>query len=64
VSSHRPEFAPKALKAAYVLVCVARDLQAVQSFVNGALLKAANVDSVRTSLILSDVKADPEIPLP
>jgi DNA-binding Lrp family transcriptional regulator len=50
--------------ADYVLVCVARDLQAVQSFVNGALLKAPNVDSVRTSLILSDVKTDPEIPLP
>lgn len=50
--------------ADYVLVCVARDLQAVQSFVNGALLKAPNVDSVRTSLILSAVKDEPEIPLP
>ena len=50
--------------ADYVLVYVARDLQAVQSFVNGTLLKAPNVDSVRTSLILSAVKDEPEIPLP
>jgi DNA-binding Lrp family transcriptional regulator len=50
--------------ADYVLVCVARDLQAVQSFVTGALLKAPNVDSVRTSLILSNVKSEPEVPLP
>jgi DNA-binding Lrp family transcriptional regulator len=50
--------------ADYVLVCVARDLQAVQSFVNDGLLKAPNVDSVRTSLVLAAIKDEPEVPLP
>ena len=48
----------------FMLVCVARDLQSVQSFVSGALSKSPHVDSVRTSLILSDVKDEPEVPLP
>lgn len=50
--------------ADYVLVCVARDLQSIQSFVMGALSKAANVDSVKTSLILHVAKDEPEVPLP
>lgn len=50
--------------ADFVLVCVARDLQSIQSFVMGALSKAANVDSVKTSLILHVAKDDPEVPLP
>jgi DNA-binding Lrp family transcriptional regulator len=48
----------------FMLICVARDLQALQSFVSGALSKSPHVDSVRTSLILSDVKDEPEVPLP
>jgi DNA-binding Lrp family transcriptional regulator len=48
----------------FMLVCVARDLQSLQSFVSGALSKSPHVENVRTSLILSDVKDEPEVPLP
>ncbi len=50
--------------ADFMLVCVARDLAAVQSFVMGALSKAPNVESVKTSLILHVAKNEPEVPLP
>jgi DNA-binding Lrp family transcriptional regulator len=50
--------------ADFMLVCVARDLNAMQSFVTGALSKAPNVDSVKTSLILHVAKDEPEVPLP
>lgn len=50
--------------ADFVLVCVARDLQSIQSFVMGALSKAPNVDSVKTSLIMHTAKLEPEVPLP
>ena len=50
--------------ADFMLVCVARDLQSIQSFVMGALAKAPNVDSVKTSLILHVAKDEPEVPLP
>jgi DNA-binding Lrp family transcriptional regulator len=50
--------------ADFMLVCVARDLAAMQSFVTGALSKAPNVDSVKTSLIMHVAKDEPEVPLP
>jgi DNA-binding Lrp family transcriptional regulator len=50
--------------ADFMLVCVARDLASMQSFITGALSKAPNVDSVKTSLILHVAKAEPEVPLP
>ena len=50
--------------ADFMLVCVARDLQLLQSFIMGALSKAPNVESVKTSLILHEAKDEPEVPLP
>jgi DNA-binding Lrp family transcriptional regulator len=50
--------------ADFILTCVARDLQSVQSFVTGALSKAPNVESVKTSLVLNVTKDEPEVPLP
>jgi DNA-binding Lrp family transcriptional regulator len=50
--------------ADFILKCVARDLLALQSFVLGALSKAPNVDSVKTSLVLRTAKDDPLVPLP
>jgi DNA-binding Lrp family transcriptional regulator len=50
--------------ADFILKCVARDLTALQSFVMGALAKAPNVDSVKTSLVLHTSKDEPLLPLP
>jgi DNA-binding Lrp family transcriptional regulator len=50
--------------ADFMLLCVARDMPALQSFVMGALSKAANVESVKTSLILHVAKDEPRVPLP
>ena len=49
--------------ADYVLKCVGRDLQSIQSFLMGALAKTPNVESVKTSLILHVAKDQPEVPL-
>ncbi len=49
--------------ADFVLKCVGRDLQSIQSFLLGALAKAPNVESVKTSLILHVAKDQPEVPL-
>ena len=49
--------------ADFMLKCSARDLQSIQSFVMGALSKAPNVESVKTSLILHVAKDEPEVPL-
>jgi DNA-binding Lrp family transcriptional regulator len=46
-----------------MLKCAARDLQSIQSFVLGALSKAPNVESVKTSLILHVAKDEPGVPL-
>jgi DNA-binding Lrp family transcriptional regulator len=48
----------------FILRCVARDMPALQSFVLGALSKAPNVDSVKTSLVLHTAKDEPLVPLP
>ena len=49
--------------ADFMLKCVGRDVQSIQSFIMGALAKAANVESVKTSLILHVAKNEPEVPL-
>ena len=49
--------------ADFMLKCVARDLQSIQSFVMGALSKTPNVESVKTSVILHVTKDEPEVPL-
>jgi DNA-binding Lrp family transcriptional regulator len=50
--------------ADFMLICVARDLPSLQSFVMGGLSKAPNVDSVKTSVVLHVAKDEPEVPLP
>lgn len=50
--------------ADFMLICVARDLPSLQSFVMGGLSKAPNVDSVKTSMMLHVAKDEPEVPLP
>jgi DNA-binding Lrp family transcriptional regulator len=50
--------------ADFMLICVARDLPSLQSFVMGGLSKAPNVDSVKTSVILHVAKDEPVLPLP
>ena len=47
-----------------MLRCVARDLPSLQSFVLGALSKAPNVESVKTSIVLRKAKDEPDVPLP
>lgn len=49
--------------ADYVLKCVGRDLQSIQSFLMGALAKAPNVESVKTSIILHIAKDEAGVPL-
>jgi len=49
--------------ADYVLKCVGRDMQSIQSFLMGALAKAPNVESVKTSIILHTAKDEPGVPL-
>jgi DNA-binding Lrp family transcriptional regulator len=49
--------------ADFMLKCAGRDLQSIQSFVLGALSKAPNVESVKTSLILHVAKDEPGVPL-
>ena len=50
--------------ADFMLKCVARDLPSLQSFVMGALMKAPNVESVKTSVVLHRAKDEAEVPLP
>ncbi len=47
----------------FILKCVAPDLSAFQGFLTGELLKAANVASVKTSLVIRVAKDDPGVPL-
>jgi len=46
----------------FMLKCVAPDLSSVQSFLTGQLLTAANVASVKTSLVIRNAKDDPGVP--
>lgn len=49
--------------ADFMLKCAGRDMASIQSFIMGALAKAPNVESVKTSLILRVAKAEPGVPL-
>jgi len=49
--------------ADFMLKCVGRDVASIQSFILGALAKAPNVESVKTSLILHVAKDEPGVPL-
>jgi DNA-binding Lrp family transcriptional regulator len=46
----------------FILKCVAPDLSSFQSFLTGELLKADNVSSVKTSLVIRGAKDDPGVP--
>jgi DNA-binding Lrp family transcriptional regulator len=46
----------------FILKCVAPDLSSFQSFLTGQLLKANNVASVKTSLVIRCAKDDPGVP--
>lgn len=46
----------------FILKCVAPDLSTFQNFLTGALLKAAHVANVKTSLVIRCAKDDPGVP--
>ena len=46
----------------FILKCVAPDLSTFQSFLTGELLKAPNVASVKTSLVIRGSKDEPGVP--
>ena len=46
----------------FILKCVAPDLSSFQSFLTGELLKAENVASVKTSLVIRCAKDEPGLP--
>jgi DNA-binding Lrp family transcriptional regulator len=46
----------------FILKCVAPDLSSFQGFLTGELLKADNVASVKTSLVIRCAKDDPGVP--
>lgn len=47
----------------FLMKCVASDLKSFQTFVIETLTRAPNVDSVRTSLTLRQVKNEPVVPM-
>ncbi len=51
-------------EADFLLKCVAKALPALQDFIIGDLTAAANVDSVKTTLILRISKYEPGVPIP
>ncbi|MEC7963211.1 MAG: Lrp/AsnC family transcriptional regulator [Pseudomonadota bacterium] len=46
----------------FILKCVAPDLSTFQAFLTGDLLKAPNVASVKTSLVIRSAKDEPGVP--
>ncbi|MDW4497090.1 Lrp/AsnC family transcriptional regulator [Sulfitobacter sp. D35] len=46
----------------FILKCVAPDLSSFQSFLTGNLLTTANVESVKTSLVIRKAKDEPGVP--
>jgi DNA-binding Lrp family transcriptional regulator len=46
----------------FILKCVAPDLSSFQSFLTGSLTSAANVGSVKTSLVIRCAKDEPGVP--
>jgi DNA-binding Lrp family transcriptional regulator len=51
-------------EADFLLKLVSRDLPGLQDFIIRQLTAAANVDSVKTTLILGQTKYEPGIPIP
>lgn len=51
-------------EADFLLKCVARDLTALQDFIIRDLTAAANVEQVKTTLILRVAKYEPGVPIP
>ena len=51
-------------EADFMLKCVGANLHAMQDFIIKDLTAAANVDSVKTTLILRREKYEPGIPIP
>jgi DNA-binding Lrp family transcriptional regulator len=51
-------------EADFILKCVGPNLHAMQDFIIKELTSAANVDSVKTTLILRHEKYEPGIPIP
>jgi len=51
-------------EADFLLKCVGADLTSLQDFVIGELTAAANVENVKTTLILRVAKYEPGIPIP
>jgi DNA-binding Lrp family transcriptional regulator len=51
-------------EADFLLKLVSRDLPSLQDFIIRQLTSAANVDSVKTTLILGQSKYEPGIPIP
>lgn len=47
----------------FMLKCVASDLPAFQDFVIGELTATPNVESVRTSLTIRQIKSSPNVPI-
>jgi DNA-binding Lrp family transcriptional regulator len=46
----------------FILKCVSPDLSTFQRFLTEELLKAENVASVKTSLVIRGAKAEPGVP--
>ncbi len=46
----------------FILKCVSPDLSTFQGFLTGDLLKADNVSSVKTSLVIRQAKGEPGVP--
>jgi DNA-binding Lrp family transcriptional regulator len=51
-------------EADFLLKCVARDLTSLQDFIIRDLTSAANVENVKTTLILRVAKYQPGVPIP
>ena len=51
-------------EADFLLKCVAKDLTSLQDFIIRDLTSAANVENVKTTLILRVAKYDPGVPIP
>jgi DNA-binding Lrp family transcriptional regulator len=51
-------------EADYMLKCVARDLGQLQDFIIGELTAAANVENVKTTLIMRVSKSEAGLPIP
>lgn len=51
-------------EADFLLKCVARDLGSLQDFIIRELTAAPNVENVKTTLILSEAKYEPGVPIP